>query len=168
VRESLPVSDRVAGSKSACTSISLWFHLVRSVWPPYSMTELTQESDLYRYKDHSDERPCKSIRTEHRQAADSLGTFLPSRASDLTRPSSTRATRFLLPKPLVVLPIFQGRPRRNRHRQPNPLQYRRISTSLDTISFSATQKPVRNDSLISALTAWVYIGFGSTIIIYHL
>jgi hypothetical protein len=90
VRESLPVSDRVAGSKSACTSISLWFHLVRSVWPPYSMTELTQESDLYRYKDHSDERPCKSIRTEHRQAADSLGTFLPSRASDITRPSSTR------------------------------------------------------------------------------
>jgi hypothetical protein len=87
------------------------------------------------------------IRKEHRQAVDSLGTFLPSRASDLlpdhllqeyTKGSPSffttilMAMRFLPPKHLVVLPIFQGRPPRYRHRQHNPLQYRRISTRLDT------------------------------------
>jgi hypothetical protein len=184
VRELLPVSDRVAGSKSVSTRTyqeqflaRLGFHLVRSVVPPYSMTELTPESPtciVTKITVTKDRVPVENwqvypIRTEHRQAVDPLGTFLPSRASDLPRPSSTRAyerlhfvfyddshdnkvppdeapSSFYLSSKadLVEINIDNTIPYSTDAFRPD---------SILTVSFSTTQKTVQNDSLNCALSA---------------
>jgi hypothetical protein len=162
VRELLPISDRDSrkriGFEPACikreislgrcgfiTSYDLLSRLQEKIDPG--------EPDLYRCQDHSHERSCAGgklasppVRNIDQScgSACNLFTFSGIRSYETIFYKSIRkdlpafytailmAMRFLLPKPLVVLPIFQGRPRRNHHRQHNPLQYRRISTSLDT------------------------------------